>query len=56
MIPALVAGGIAAANLVSNIMNSNADLEAREDARKRLSQDRTQTTAYYTQLLRDIDD
>jgi len=56
MIPALVAGGIAAANLVSNIMNSNADREARKDARKQLSQDKTQTTNEYNQLLRDIDD
>lgn len=56
MIPALVAGGIAAANLVSNIMNSNADREARKDARKLLSQDKTQTASEYTQMLRDIDD
>lgn len=56
MIPALVAGGIAAASLVSNIMNSNADRKAREDARKQLSQDKTQTTADYAQLMRDIDD
>lgn len=56
MIPALVAGGIAAASLVSNIMNSNADRKAREDARKQLSQDKTQTTSEYNQLLRDIDD
>lgn len=56
MIPALVAGGIAAASLVSNIMNSNADRKAREDARKQLSQDKTQTTADYTQMIKDIDD
>ena len=56
MIPALIAGGIAAASLISNMYNSSADREARKDALKRLTGDQTASNAEYTRILKDIDD
>lgn len=55
MIPALIAGGVAAANLASNIMNSRADRKSKENARDRLSEDKTKTGYDYQEILRDID-
>lgn len=55
MIPALIAGGIAAASLISNMYNSSADREARKDALKRLTGDQTASNAKYEEILRGID-
>jgi len=55
MIPALIAGGIAAASLISNMYNSSADREARKDALNRLAGDQTASNAEYTKILQDID-
>ena len=55
MIPALIAGGIAAASLISNMYNSSADREARKDALKRLAGDQTASNAEYTKMLQGID-
>ena len=55
MIPALIAGGIAAASLISNMYNSSADREARKDALKRLTDDQTASSAKYDEILRGID-
>ena len=54
MIPALIAGGIAAANLISNMYNSEADREARKDALKRLTGDQTASNDKYEDILRGI--
>jgi len=56
MIPALIAGGIAAASLIGNMYNSSADREARKDALKRLAGDQTASNAEYTKILQGIDD
>ena len=56
MIPALIAGGIAAASLISNMYNSEADREARKDALKRLTEDQTNSNAEYTKILQGIND
>ena len=55
MIPALIAGGIAAASLASNLYNSSADREARKDALKRLTENQTNSNAKYDEILRGID-
>lgn len=55
MIPALIAGGIAAASLISNMYNSSADREARKDALNRLTGDQTASNAKYDEILRGID-
>ena len=55
MIPALIAGGIAAASLISNMYNSEADREARKDALNRLAGDQTASNAEYTKILQGID-
>lgn len=55
MIPALIAGGIAAASLISNMYNSSADREARKDALNRLAGDQTASNAEYTKMLQGID-
>lgn len=54
MIPALIAGGIAAANLISNMYNSEADREARKDALKRLSDDKIASNGEYEKILQGI--
>lgn len=55
MIPALIAGGIAAANLISNMYNSEADREARKDALNRLRDDKIASNGEYTKMLQGID-
>lgn len=55
MIPALIAGGIAAASLISNMYNSEADREARKDALKRLTGDQTASNAKYNEIIQGID-
>lgn len=55
MIPALIAGGIAAASLISNMYNSSQDRKSRQDAANRLSEQQVATDNEYSQMLRDID-
>ncbi len=55
MIPALIAGGIAAASLIGNMYNSNQDRKSRERAASRLSEQQRATDNEYSQMLRDID-
>lgn len=55
MIPALIAGGIAAASLISNMYNSNQDRKSRERAASRLNEQQIATDNEYSQMLRDID-
>lgn len=55
MIPALIAGGIAAASLISNMYNSSADREARKDALNRLTGDQTASNAKYDEIIQGID-
>ena len=55
MIPALIAGGIAAASLISNMYNSNQDRKSRERAASRLNEQQIATDNEYSKMLRDID-
>lgn len=55
MIPALIAGGIAAASLISNMYNSNEDRKSREKATNKLNEQQIATDNEYAQMLRDID-
>lgn len=55
MIPALIAGGIAAASLISNMYNSKKDRDSREEAVGRLKDQQAATDNEYSQMLRDID-
>ena len=55
MIPALIAGGIAAASLISNMYNSNQDRKSRQNAVNKLSEQQRATDNEYSQMLRDID-
>lgn len=55
MIPALIAGGVAAASLISNYMNSKAERNAKRDARAQLGQSQTATANEYDKMMRDID-
>jgi len=54
MIPALIAGGIAAASLISNMYNSNQDRKSRQAAANRLNEQQIATDNEYAQMLRDI--
>ena len=55
MIPALIAGGIAAASLISNMYNSNQDRKSREKAASKLNEQQIATDNEYSKMLRDID-
>lgn len=55
MIPALIAGGVAAASLISNYMNSKAERNAKRDARAQLGESQTATANEYDKMMRDID-
>lgn len=55
MIPALIAGGIAAASLISNMYNSSQDRKSRQNAVNKLSEQQMATDNEYSQMLRDID-
>lgn len=55
MIPALIAGGIAAASLIGNMYNSSKDRQSRQDAADRLREQQTASDNEYAQMLRDID-
>lgn len=55
MIPALIAGGVAAASLISNYMNSKAERDAKRDARAQLGESQTATANEYDKMMRDID-
>lgn len=54
MIPALVAGGLAAANILSNIWQGSNEASRRADARYRLAQQQQQTDNEYMKMLSDI--
>lgn len=55
MIPAIIAGGVAAANIATNLYNSYKDREARRDARQRLGNAQTQADADYKDIMSGID-
>lgn len=55
MIPALIAGGVAAASLISNYYNSKADQRSRANASAKLDEQRIASDNEYAQMLRDID-
>lgn len=55
MIPALIAGGIAAASLIGNMYNSSKDRQSRQDAANMLKEQQTASDNEYAQMLRDID-
>ena len=55
MIPALIAGGVAAASLISNYMNSEAERKSKGEARSQLGKSQTATANEYDKMLRDID-
>lgn len=54
MIPALVAGGLAAANILSNIWQGSNEASRRANARSRLAQQQQQTDNEYMKMLSDI--
>lgn len=54
MIPALVAGGLAAANILGNIWQGSNEASRRADARSRLAQQQQQTDNEYMKMLSDI--
>lgn len=54
MVPALVAGGIAAANILSNIWQGSNDASRRADARSRLAQQQQQQDNEYMRMLSEI--
>lgn len=56
MIPALIAGGIAAASLISNYQNAKRESKAKEEARKQLSANQASTASEYDNMMRGIDD
>lgn len=55
MIPAIIAGGVAAANIATNLYNSYQDRKAREAARQRLGNAQTQADADYKDIMSGID-
>lgn len=54
MIPALVAGGLAAANILSNIWQGSNEASRRADARSRLAEQQRQQDNEYMKMLSDI--
>lgn len=54
MVPALVAGGIAAAKILSNIWQGSNEASRRADARSRLAQQQQQQDNEYMRMLSDI--
>ena len=54
MVPALVAGGIAAANILSNIWQGSNEASRRADARSRLAQQQQQQDNEYMRMLSEI--
>ena len=55
MIPALIGAGVAAAGLISNYMNSNAERKSRAEGRQWLDGQQAASNSQYDQMLRDID-
>lgn len=55
MIPALIGAGVAAASLISNYMNSNAERNSRAEGRQWLNEQQAASNSQYDQILRDID-
>lgn len=54
MIPAIIAGAVAAGSIASSLYNSSKDREAREDMVNRLGEMKAQSDNQYDQILRDI--
>ncbi len=55
MVPAIIAGAVAAGTIASNLYNSSKDREAREDARKQLATDQSLANQDYNSILDSID-
>lgn len=55
MVPAIIAGAVAAGTIASNLYNSSKDREAREDARKQLATDQSLANQDYKSILDSID-
>lgn len=54
MVPAIIAGAVAAGTIASNLYNSSKDREARESARKQLATDQSLANQDYKAILDDI--
>lgn len=55
MVPAIIAGAVAAGTIASNLYNSSKDREAREDARRQLATDQSLANQDYQSILDSID-
>lgn len=55
MVPAIIAGAVAAGTIASNLYNSSKDREAREDARRQLATDQSLANQDYKSILDSID-
>lgn len=55
MVPAIIAGAVAAGTIASNLYNSSKDREAREAARSRLATDKSLAGQDYDQVMKDIE-
>lgn len=54
MVPAIIAGAVAAGTIASNLYNSSKDREAREDARRQLATDQSLANQDYKDILDSI--
>lgn len=54
MIPALIAGGVALANIAGNMYAADKDAQSKEDGRKKLEELKTDSDNEYTRMLQDI--
>ena len=55
MVPAIIAGAVAAGTIASNLYNSSKDREAREAARKQLATDQSLSNQDYDKILQGLD-
>lgn len=55
MVPAIIAGAVAAGTIASNLYNSSKDREAREAARSSLATDQSLSRQDYDQIMNDIE-
>lgn len=55
MVPAIIAGAVAAGTIASNLYNSSKDRESREDARRRLAGQQGASAYDYNQIMNDIE-
>lgn len=56
MVPAIIAGAVAAGTIASNLYNSSKDREAREAARKQLATDQSLANQDYDAILKGLDE